>query len=291
MSLATLRELADAGRAAWDRADYVELESAGRELVERGEVESDPAARAVGYRYLGVARIANNDEPGAKAALYLALQLFSELGDTVGAANVMLSLATLAVELRMDVSDAHGLCQEALELLRTAGVKDRVAVALGTIGEVYRQEGDYRRAMAVANEALAIFQDIGDHARAGWQLTNIAHLHVLRRDDERAFEFLKRAYEELCIAQNPRWFTIYFDVWFMFATRLERWEIAALIQGFLDKYRDEHHVPRLLGLFPWYAPSVERLHEHLPSARYDELNERGSGLSLEQVYALTENIL
>jgi tetratricopeptide (TPR) repeat protein len=290
MTVSTLKELGDIGRSAWDNADYALLESTGRELISRGENEGDAAGRALGYRYLGVARIAASDETGAKAALYTALQMFSELGDTVNAANVMLSLATVAVELRLDVTEAHGLSEEALGMLRAAGASDRVAVALGNLGEVYRQEGDYRRALAAATEALEIFQEVGDHARAGWQLTNIAHLHVLRRDDEKARDFLQRAYDELCIAKNPRWFTIYFDVWFMFATRLERWETAAQIQGFLEKYRDENRVPRLLGLFPWYAPSVERLHEHLPNARYDELNERGAELSLEEAYALTANV-
>jgi tetratricopeptide (TPR) repeat protein len=290
MTVSTLRELGETGQAAWDCADFELLERTGRELIARGEAESDGNARALGYRYLGAARIAYSDEPGAKAALYSALQQFSELGDTVGAANVMMSLATLAIELRMDVSEARGLSEEALSMQRAAGKRDRIAVALGNLGEVYRQEGDYRRAIASATEALGIFLEIEDHARAGWQLTNIAHLHVLRRDDEKAFDFLRKAYEELHLGDNAKWFALYFDVWFMLATRLERWEIAALIQGFLDKYRDEHRVPRLLGLFPWYAPSVERLHEHLPDARYDELNERGAELSLEEAYALTANI-
>lgn len=288
--MSSLPALADAGQAAWDRGEFDLCERLARELIARASEQGDLAKVALGYRLVGAARVNFHDEKGAKDALYQALQLFSEIGDHVGAANVMLSLGTLAIELNMDVNEAHGLYEEALSLLRAHGDKSRIGVALGNLGEVYRQEGDYRRAMQAATESLAIFQELGDDARAGWQLTNIATLHVLRRNDEPAVTFLDRAYEALQRGGNTKWYAIYFDVWFMLATRLERWELAALLEGFMDHFRDEHHLSRLLGLIPWYAPCVERLYASIPPSRIDELRERGAHLSIEEAKELTLSI-
>lgn len=290
MPVQTLQDLANAGQAAWDRGDFEALETSARDLLARAEAEGDHAKLALGHRFLGAARLSFHDEATARSELYQAMQLFSEIGDHVGAANVMLSLGTLAMELNMDPHEAHGLYTEALALLRAHGNQQRIAVALGNLAEVYRQEGDYRRAMQHATESLTIFRELHDSSRAAWQLTLIAHLHALRRNDASAVEYLNQAYDALKSNQNPKWISTFFDVWFMLATRLERWEIAAMLEGFIEHYRDVNHIPRLLGLFPWFAPCVERLYESVPPVRIEELRTRGTKLSVEEAIELTADI-
>ena len=275
--------LADAGAAAWKSGDYEALDSIAREMIARAEKGGSLHDLALGHRYLGVARIIFRDAPSADAALKRARELYEQAGDRLGVANVMMSQGTLAVELELDVAKARRLYDECVPIVREIGSKDRIAVALGNLGEIYRLEGDQKQALANAHESLEFFTELGDSSRAGWQLFNIALLHSLRHDEEGARSLLDRAYASLRIDGNPRWLAMYFDVWFISLVRSGRWETAATLMGFLEHYRDLHHVPRLQAMFPWYSQCVERLNLALSGDDLDVFASGGAALSVEQM--------
>lgn len=85
---------------------------------------------------------------------------------------------------------------------------------------------------------------------------------------------------------NPRWVAWYFDVWFLIAARLGRYDLAAVVLGFTDKCRDEHNQPRTQAIMPWFSEARERLVRELGIERIDELVESGEALTVESAYAL-----
>ncbi|HTX58593.1 MAG TPA: tetratricopeptide repeat protein [Verrucomicrobiae bacterium] len=271
-------------------ADYPALERTARELVARGEAGADRSATAWGHHYLGVARLRLNDGVGAKREFERAAELFTESGDRVAASRSTMNLAMIELSINVDALAARRLYDAAEPAVRASGDPLRIARALGNLGEIYRLEGDYRAALGAANEALAIFERLGEHARAAWQLTNAAHLHALLRDYPAAMEALRMAYEALALEPRERWIAWYVDVCAIIAAKMDRWETAAQLLGFADRLRDEHTIPRTQVMLPWLSEPKERMAQLLSDERFDELTREGEGLTLQRAQALVETL-
>lgn len=279
-----------AARTASTRGDYQTLQRVALELISWAQVNESTHSLAEGYRYLGGAMLYMQDARAAELAYHQALDIFEEIGDRHGAANVTISLVALAMDLNLDVVEARRLIDQALPLMREMNDPLRLAVALGNAAEVSRQEGAYDDAIAYAKESLEIFQSIGETARAAAQLTMVAHCFALKRDYAGAFRYMTAAYEAFCLDPNPKFLTVYFDVWFILAARLRQWELAAQLFGFMEEYRDVHRVPRLRGLFSWFAPSIEAVTLHLGDERLSQLRAKGSALSWADAHQLATTL-
>ena len=119
---------------------------------------------------------------------------------------------------------------------------------------------------------------------------NIAHYRSLRRDYLGAIEALREAFDELQKSHNARWIAFYFEVWFIIAAELKRWEIAAQLLGFVDHLRGEKKVARLQIMLPWFLPHVERLSKQLSEDRLLELSAEGAKLTLHEAQEVTADI-
>lgn len=264
----SFQTLSAAAAAAHQRRDDRELERLAAELLALGERENDVAARAWGHHNLGLARMLRNDGVAGRREFTAARELFEQLGDTAAASRSIMNLALIALAIDVDAKAARRYFQLAEPVVRQSGDRLRIARALGNFGEILRLEGDYRAALNAASESLSIFHELGEHARAAWQLANIAHLHSLRSDFDQAHAALNEAWDELSIAPNPRWIAWYFDVAFIIAAKQRRWDVAAQLLGFADRWRDDHSITRNQVMLPWLSEPKERMTQALDN---DEL--------------------
>jgi tetratricopeptide (TPR) repeat protein len=267
------------------------LERLSREIIEKSEASGDRARLAWGYYYLGSACFQRNDGAGAERALRRSLELFEALHDDHGRARAMCSIGAVVLDIHHDFDQARRWYDGAIPLMRRFADRNRLAIALGNVGEICRSEGDTRAALTYAKEALEIFCELGEHTNAGWQLADLGHYHAIRRDVSAAVECLNEAYRELSVERNPRWLAWYFDIWFIVAAQLQRWDAAARLLGFIEHYRDVHKTPRMQGLLPWLSQPIEELARRMRADRsLDELRVAGESLTLEEAQALTEQI-
>jgi tetratricopeptide (TPR) repeat protein len=280
--------LHDRAVAAWYSDDYETLETLSKEMIRAGQSRADAPQLALGYSFAGHACIHREDPQGAHDAYGRALNLFAELGDELGVARVQMSLGVVALELDLDVAEARRLYDIAVPVVRASGDRQRLAIALANLAEIFRQEGDYRQAMGSAHESLEIFREIGDTTYVGWQLFTIAHIQSLVREYPQAIESLRAAFRELRKTENARWLAMYFDIWIILAVELKADECAARLLGFTEEMRAQKKAPRLRGMLPWFLPHMERLSKRISEDTLLALRTEGATLTLDQAQALTD---
>jgi len=286
----SVRTFFEAATAAQESADSQTLERIARKLIAVGESGGDKRGLAYGNYFIGVSLFARSSNSAAERAYHKALDLFKELGDRAGTAQVTLSLAAVAQEVDEDVARSLRLYEECLPVLRDLGDRKRLGIALGNLSEIHCLEGEYDRAMRRTDEALAIFRELGELALTAWQLVDKAHLMLLRRKNADAIERMLEAYENLHRDPKPRLVAWYFDVWFIIAAALERWEIAAKLHGFVNRYRDEHDVSRIQTLVLWYSSAIERLSKRNTEEQLDALEAEGEALTFDTAQKMVEGI-
>jgi tetratricopeptide (TPR) repeat protein len=284
------RELHDAAVCAQAASDYRALRQLSRDIAEVGEASGDRRIVAWGDYFAGIALITNNEGAAANRALRRALGFFREHGDRVLAARTMMNLAMIEIDINLNASEARRLYEEAAPAIREEGDLKRLGILLGNLGEICRLEGDYDAALRHGHESERLFREIGDASMVVWQLVDIAHYQLLRRDYGSAIAGMRAAFEPLSRELNPRFVSLYFDVWMIVAAKLEHWDVAARLLGFVDRLRSDQNVPRLQGLLPWLSAPTERLASVMPQDRMHELFLEGEALSAESAYALTQAI-
>lgn len=89
-----------------------------------------------------------------------------------------LNSAGLQADGQNDLVAARAFAEEALALRRTTGDKWEIAFALRNLGEVLRDQGEYRQAAAVDAESLALFRELADKRGIVAALTGIGSIAV-----------------------------------------------------------------------------------------------------------------
>ncbi|MBV8154571.1 MAG: tetratricopeptide repeat protein [Candidatus Eremiobacteraeota bacterium] len=290
MEAVAFEELYDAAVAAQSSNDYRRLRKISGDMSALGAATGDRRVSAWGDYFLGLARFFNNESAPADRALRRALSYFRESGDRLAAARTMLNLAMIETEVNMNPGAARRYYEEAGPVIRESGDNVRLAILYGNLGEICRLEGDYEAALRNARESLRLFEAIGDRGRVVWQLVNIAHYLLLRRETTAALEHMRRAYAALQLDGSAYWTTWYFDAWVIFAAKLERWEAVAQLLGYVDKLRSDNSIPRTSGMMPWISLPMERLATVFSQERLHELFTEGEGLSVETAQSLVGDI-
>ena len=129
-------------------------------------------------------------------------QLFEELGDPIGLAGTLEWLAAIAL-LRGDLQAARPLLEERLALCRKSGGSGRLIHALGGLGHLERDEGNYARARALYRESLLLRQELGHQIAVAQSLEDFAVLARRERHAERAVRLLG-AEEAFCETLGAR---------------------------------------------------------------------------------------
>lgn len=117
------------------------------------------------------------DYETARARYTESLALFREIGNFELTTNPLISLGVLAC-IEGDYGKARALVEESLAIRRGPGLDNpwRVAIALVSLGEIDRCEGDATRGAHAFEEALMIGRDLGDDMIVGWSLHNLGHV-------------------------------------------------------------------------------------------------------------------
>lgn len=288
---AHLKKLIERATAAQATGQFEWLERTARELIDVCTAAGDTANLSMAYRCLGTARHYASDARGAETAYKRSLEVAQSGGHEYEAALAMVALGNMALEQYSDLEKGLRLHLQAEPVVRASGDLRQIGILTGNLSEIARVEGDYDRALAYAQESLRAFRAGGDYHRVGWQLTNIALVHALHHDYPQTQRALQTAWETLSETPNTYWTAMFFDVCFLVAVDLQRWETAARIDGFTTQYRTDKRVPRLPGLMTaWYPPAVERFARSLPAKRIGELRSDGANLSAPEAYALAQTL-
>lgn len=272
---------------AYERGDVTVLAHYASKLLEVAESMEDTKRAAQAYNFLGTAEVYRGNADTANRYFDEAQTRYAEIDDVGGTVSVLIARAVIYADILLDFSRSALILQEALAISRARGLERLTAFALSNLGETSRLDGDYVRAIAFTEESLAIFERLDDKAHVAAQLINIAHYRALRRDYDAAIASLRKAYDNLRKQQRFVEVAHYLEIWFFVAFETARYEEAAKLLGFLETYRDEHTVPRLPTMMPWFAPRLERLEQRLGYDKFAALRRQGELLTLRQANALT----
>lgn len=281
--------IGDEARAAIHAADFFLVERLSRQLVAMGEEQGDRETIALGYYDLGVALWNLNRTVEAMDACRKAIALYEQLGDRFATARAMMNLAAIEIDNNVDVAEARRLFEMAEPIVRELGESLHLAIALGNLSEICRLEGDYRGALRRAEEALPMFEEVGEASHCIWMHIDKAHYYLLLRKPQEAVANLRAAQARLKDNPNPRWIANAYEIWFLLAVHLGKLDVAAQLLGYVDSVRHATNQPRLMAMMPWLSEPKERLAREL-GERFDELLERGESLSEQGVSEITESL-
>jgi tetratricopeptide (TPR) repeat protein len=165
---------------------------------ERGERHAELRAR----NYQGAIALEEGDMEGAESHVAAALDLARALDDDAAQARCFNNLGIIA-NLRGEWREALASYQLALAAYQQAGLGRGMAETQHNIGISRRALRDYGGALAAADEAVRLAEQLGDEALSALALTGRAELHLVQGDVELAAAELARAaatYERL---QHP----------------------------------------------------------------------------------------
>ncbi|QFZ20907.1 ATP-binding protein [Saccharothrix syringae] len=177
-----------AWQLAWSMSTYLDRTGAWAEqsrvqriAVAAGARQADPDAQARARRNWAVACLRRKRYAEADEHLRLALDLYDELGDHVGAARTVLNLGILA-EQQADFPAALGHAQRAFDRFALAGHVHGQANALNNIGWYHSRLGDHESALEHCGRALALQQEVGNTYWQAhtWDSLGSAHHHLRR---------------------------------------------------------------------------------------------------------------
>jgi non-specific serine/threonine protein kinase len=131
-----------------------------------------------------------------------ARQLFEELDIPLGRTSTLACLAGIAVK-RGDRRAVRALLEERLALCRQQSYTDPLVHALGAMGHLERDEGDYGRARAFYQESLRLRRELGALYEVAQGLEDLAVLAGREQQPERAIRLLGAA-EAYCETLGTR---------------------------------------------------------------------------------------
>ena len=165
----------------------------------RGERHAELRAR----NYQGAIALEGGDVEAAEPHFAAALELARSLEDHATEARCLNNLGIIA-NLRGDALGALANYQLALAAYQQAGLVRGMAETQHNIGISWRDLGDYRRALASAEEATRLAeQQVRDDALSAQAITGRAELHLLQGDIELAAAELALAAAAYQRLQHP----------------------------------------------------------------------------------------
>jgi predicted ATPase/DNA-binding CsgD family transcriptional regulator len=157
----------------------------GRTFLEQGLAIGEGVAASVRAWALCAAAILISDPGDADRAQALTeegLALFRELGDTVGMAHALATLAFVPWA-RSHYAIARSYLEEAKALFQEVGDAWNRGVCLTQLARIATAQGEYDRARALLEEGRQLYSAQGDQYRVGWVLSLLARVRFLSGSD------------------------------------------------------------------------------------------------------------
>jgi DNA-binding CsgD family transcriptional regulator/tetratricopeptide (TPR) repeat protein len=169
--------------------------SEGRRWLESAISEAGPSAtltKAKAFNGAGYITLFQGDYGAAKEFLEEGLILYRQLGDTEGIASSLIYLGFVAVLGQRDLETVPALYEEAAGLGPELQDRRVVANLLLFSGLIAISQGDWKRGLALNDESLALFRQIGDIQGMGHCLNNLGiGAVVLQADYDKATALLR----------------------------------------------------------------------------------------------------
>ncbi len=165
-------------------------------LLEQSPVAAhaaDPSpARAQWLHYSGLIESDRGDLNAAERYLFRAHQVYSEVRDDLGLAEVCDSLANLLLR-RGKSRHARTFALSSLERKRKLGDRYGEAITLGTLGRVALLQANYEDAADYFTQDLAIALELDDARGQGIMLNSLGEVALLLEQVEVAADYFRRA--------------------------------------------------------------------------------------------------
>jgi predicted ATPase/class 3 adenylate cyclase len=178
-TLGQQRDLADAlfGLAVVGTGDAAGSASAVSEARTVLEASGDTWGLGVLACILADVALRHGDYAAARSDHIESLALFREIGDVQWSASPLLSLGRIAC-VDGDYTRARALVEEAVAIRRRNEFDNHwsLAIALDSLGEIDRCEGNSRAAVLVFEEALGYGRTLGDEPIISWSIHNLGHV-------------------------------------------------------------------------------------------------------------------
>jgi predicted ATPase/serine/threonine protein kinase len=159
---------------------------AGRTLLEalaRPGASARDAARAAALVRAVASSLSQGDYDAARPLVEESLAISRELGDRLGVARCLGSLASIAI-FQGALVEARALSTECLEVYRELGRAAGVSAALHSLGHVALCQGSLEEAHARFEETLAVLAGTGDDRRIALALSDFARVAIRRGEWE-----------------------------------------------------------------------------------------------------------
>jgi len=118
----------------------------------------------------------------------------------------------------------------------------------------------------------------------------IRRARPLKGDEREWLEYLRRAATYLANEPNVTYVANYAEVAFALACHRERYDLAARIYGFVERYRRDNAIPRLPGDATRFEAHAQRLHEQAGPDHVATLAAQGAQLSFADVAAAIDDV-
>ncbi|GAA2211774.1 BTAD domain-containing putative transcriptional regulator [Nonomuraea monospora] len=151
--------------------------------------QADRAGQAHAHFGLGQAYVELMNTAAAHTHLLAAIDLYREVSDELGQANVHAFLGRLGADGDLD---AISHAEQALALVRAAGHRAEEARCLNNIGWIHAQRGEHQQALRHCAEALAIQQELG-HPGQAYSLDSLGYISLRLGHHEQAIGYYERA--------------------------------------------------------------------------------------------------
>jgi len=216
------------------------------------------------------------------------LAMHRELGNKRGIATALLQLARVSFYSQEDPAVAHTLQEEALDLFKELGDKEKIADSFNTLGFLALAQGDAAKASSLAEKALTIYKEMNHRPKIADTLGILADTAVAQNDYVTARAFGEQSLAEAIALGNP-------------------WPTAFCLEGLADIVAAQGELTwaaRLWGaaaslremfslLLPpvWHASyerSVAAAREHLGEKAFNAAWEEGRSMTPEQALAKRE---
>jgi tetratricopeptide (TPR) repeat protein/transcriptional regulator with XRE-family HTH domain len=169
----------------FDRRGYWEgLRSAQQVMLSASVRMSDQDKQAAAYHRLGQSCNRLDYREEARAHFGRALNLYRQLGDSIGQGRVHSSLGALS-DREGRSRDALDHARQAYELFRSADNRGWQATVLNNMGWCHARLGEYEQALSCTEQAIALHQELGkrESEACAWDSLGYAHAQLGQRDE------------------------------------------------------------------------------------------------------------
>ena len=160
--------------------------------VEALRALDDKWGLAFGLEVMATIAYLLDDMEAARAQEFECLTLYKELGDTWYTAQTLQRLAAHALN-RGELAKAREYLDEAIALSQQIGYQFNLGLTLFIYGLVHYQTGEYSLAEATFQQAIIIFDILGDRGRVGALMRHVAYAACRRNRLDRALALLNEA--------------------------------------------------------------------------------------------------